>query len=761
MRLQLSTNELAQIINGKIIQLNESVIDVVVYDSRKIGTNRNAAFFALKGLHKHGHTFCQDAYDKGVRCFIVETPIQLPEDAHVILVNDSLYALQELALHHRNKFSIPVLAITGSFGKTTVKEWLYFVLKDSYKIGRTPKSFNSQLGVALSLLELSDEHELAIIEADISEPNEMDRLEEMISPTLGLFTGLGNHYAENFSDQKSHLNEHLKLFKHCNFTFILESYASPFRRNKINTITTSPQKWNNIPSIQDSFPENRALCFEVAAFFGIEETELIEKSAKLISLSGRQEVFEGQNGNLIINDTYNIDIDALEQALEYQFSSKEKGKKIVVLDLTHVNEKRKEEIIELVNRYQPDGFFLVENNTLPNELFEATNAIILFKGSFSSCLSELVQQLKNRKHETWVEFDLRAIQQNLRYFQELIPANTKALVMVKASSYGSGDMKIPHFLQENGVDYLGVAYTDEGVTLRENGIHLPILVMNTELNAYEDIIRFQLEPAIYSIGHLEAFIDFIQQKELTNFPIHLKLETGMNRLGISKDNVAKVIEMLRKTEAVHLKSVFSHLADADNNDQQYSLKQINQFIAVKTEFEQQFSNDKRPLFHILNSEGIINFSKIAAFDMVRIGIGLFGFASNTQGLMESIKWFTTVSQVKTISAGDFIGYGCSFQAQKDMKIATIRIGYADGFRRSLSNGVGKVFIHNNPCKIIGKVCMDMTMVDVTDLDIQEGDEVEIIGKNQTMSDFAKLLDTIPYEVMTSINKRVARIYVKR
>jgi alanine racemase len=757
LKLELSHSELCSAVDGKFLQASSGNVDIVIYDTRKITTSRDGVFFAFVG-HRDGHAFAQKAYDRGVRCFVVSKQVDLPRDASIIIVENTLYAFQELAKHHRNRFTIPVVAITGSLGKTTIKEWLYYLLKDEFKVGRTPKSYNSQLGVAQSLLELNEDHEIALIEADISHPGEMDRLEEIISPTLGIFTGIGKYYEQNFESKEAHLNEHLKLFKHANFTFILEEYHSQFRRNKIGVVETSVLEWKSFGIDQQNFPENRALCLKAADFLGVEHSVMKERIAHLPVLSGRQEVFEGINGNLIINDTYNMDVDALEQALEYQFASKERTKKIVVLDLSHVDALRKAEILDVVKKYGPAQTFLVEGNELPAELMEMTDASILFKSSFHSNLKVLVQKFKNRKHETWVEFDFKAIRSNLRYLQSLLPKGTKTLVMVKASSYGTGDVKIPHFLQEHGADYLGVAYTDEGATLRENGIELPILVMNSEPNAFEDLFVHQLEPAIHGMEQLKRFITLVEQQGLTDYPIHLKVETGMNRLGFERSTIDEALDILKSTEAVRLVSVFSHLADADNSDESYSRQQITRFSEIKKQVETTFKH--KVMFHILNSEGALRFSKEASFDMVRFGIGIFGYASNQLNLLPSIHWKTSVSQIKHLQPGDSIGYGRTFIASSPMTIATIRVGYADGFRRSLSNGVGQVVVNGVFCPVVGNVCMDMTMIDVTNVPCSISDEVEIIGETQTLQDFSKMLETIPYEVMTSINKRVARVYVR-
>lgn len=758
MKLNLSYHDLKVIVEGSFAQENTGTIDIIIYDTRKINTSRKGVFFAFKGQHQDGHSYCMDAYEKGCRCFVLSEMQNLPQDACIILVEDTLKAFQALAKHHRQQFSYPVIAITGSFGKTILKESLYYLLKDDYKVYRSPQSFNSQIGVAHALLGMRENHQLAVIEADISFPDEMDVLEDVISPTIGVFTGLGSSYKDNFNDQNHHLSELLKLFKNVNLTFVLEEYTSAFRKKKLHTEVTSISEWSSIIQNHWQFKENKALALKTAQYFGVLEEKLKEKMNTLPTLPGRQEIFDGINNNLIINDTYNVDIDALEQALEYQFSSKEKSKKVVVLDLNSLSEKRKKETITLVNRYKPEELFVIENNELPEKLLTIRDAIVLFKSSFQSSLSQLVNRFKNKKHKTWVTFDMRAIRHNLSHLKSLLPPTTKTLVMVKASSYGSGDMKIPHFLQENSVDYLGVTYNDEGVTLRKNGIHLPILVINPEESAYRDCINVCLEPSLNNLTQIEKFNALCTEMELENYPIHINVETGMNRLGINESTLLEVIEYIKNQPSIKLKGVFSHLADADNEDQAYTLLQIDRFKSVISKIREHYKEDV--IFHLLNSEGVLHFAKDAAFDMVRLGIGLFGYASVNKELKPSIEWKTTISQVKTLKKGDTVGYGRQFTAGKDMKIATINVGYADGFRRFLSKGKGQVYINKKPCFVVGNICMDMTMVDVSNVECREGDEVEIIGQHQTMQDLAKQLNSIPYEVMTGINKRVVRVYVQ-
>lgn len=758
MNLNLSHNELVKIINGTYNFLSDENIHVVYYDSRLINSTQKGVFFALKD-RRDGHDFVQKAYDKGIRTFVVSKPVDLPKDTVIINVKDTLLALQQLAKHHRNQFSYPVLAITGSLGKTTIKEWLYFLLSKDKNIIRSPKSFNSQIGVAISLLGMTEAHDLAIIEADISHPNEMDRIEDMVSPTLGIYTGVGHFYKDNFESQKEHVAEHLKLFKYANFTFALEKHKSELRRNKINAEIIKDTHWKEIDFSQFSYPDNRKIALYVAEFLGVDRKEILQKATQLPSLSHRMEVFEGVDNNLIIDDSYNIDIDALEQALAYQFSSDERQDKIVVLDLSFVDSSRKTALLERVEAYQPKKLFLIENGEIPQELKEIKNSSILFKGSYRSNLKDIVLLFKNRKHETWVEFDLKAIEHNIKVFQNKLPEGVKTLVMVKASSYGTGDVNIPHFLQQIGVDYLGVAYTDEGATLRENDITLPILVMNSEIDAYHDLIRLNLEPTIFSFEQLDAFCLHLRKDSITSFPIHITVETGMNRLGFYPTDIDELIMKLKNAPEVKVKSVYSHLADADNPDDYFTLQQIARFKQMKAKFEEYDSNI---MFHILNSEGTSKFSKIAAFDMVRLGIGMFGYTSTAEkdGLLPTMKWKTTISQIIHLNPGDTIGYGRTFKAEKSMKIASLRIGYADGFRRSLSNGVGEVFINGESCPVVGNVCMDMTTVDVTNVACEAGNEVEVIGDNISIETFSKRLKTIPYEVMTSISKRVSRIYLR-
>jgi alanine racemase len=731
-------------------------------------------FFALQGIKKNGLIYCEDAYKKGVRCFVVAEKISLPDDCFIIQVDDTLRSLQKLAIYHRSLIQYPIIAITGSYGKTTIKEWMYFLLKDHFQIGRTPKSYNSQIGVAHSILALPVEADFGIIEADISHPGEMDALEEMIAPQIGIFTGVGTYYTHNFENQQQHIDEHLKLFARCGVTITVKEFSSDLRRRKINFEIAEKEKWTNFIQKRLPFINNQLLLFEAVSFLGLPLETIESKANKLPQLPGRLEIFEGINENLVIDDTYNIDIDALDQALEYLMASKEKSKKVLILETKGVEEFQKEKIIQLVERYEVKNVLILENNQIAltkgfetgssdisSLLRSINNSAVLIKGPFQSSANQWVELLKKKSHETYLSFDLKAIKHNLNYFRGIIPSNTKLLVMVKAAAYGAGEIKIPHFLQENGVDYLGVAYADEGALLRRNNIHLPIIVMNTENDAFSDIVRFDLEPSLYSFDVLNAFLKFLADQNLENFPVHIKVDTGMNRLGFKNDEVQALIEQLNNTNLIAVKSVFTHLSDADDitsDTSDFSEQQLMAFSEIQNLFISSISNEIT--FHALNSEGILRFAPQYSFNMVRLGLGLFGYSKLPQAnrLQQAVAWKTTLAQIKYIGKGEFVGYGRTFIAASDMTIGIIRVGYADGFPRKLSNGVGQVIINKVPCKVIGNVCMDMTMIDITNINCNTGDEVEIFGEHQSIYHFAQQVETIPYEILTTIGKRIWRRY---
>jgi alanine racemase len=768
LKLGISYSELCTVIHG--VSLCEEdptlVLESVAYDSRKLIDGNSTIFFALSGEFRDGHTFIESAYSKGIRTFVIakEMPLEKFPAARFIQVTDTLTALQDLAHFHREKFNYPIIAITGSAGKTTVKEWLYHLLSPTLRISRSPKSYNSQLGVALSLLELQKDSDLALIEVGISKPGEMKRLAEIVRPTLGVFTSFGRAHEENFQSIQEHINEKLLLFSKVQKTYFPNSiHLTSEQQAQIHGVALKPENFQKELSLlpfDDKASLNNALVAIALSKLMLENTKLIkERIPTLPQLALRMETFEGINGNTIINDTYNLDVDALTHSLEFQLRIAGNRKRVVIIGLDDENTIRKAELESSVEAFKPDFLHIISQNEQLPQTFE--NSVILIKGTRKANMQRLAKQFRLKNHKTFVEIDLSAVRKNIMVFKNKLQPETKILAMVKAQSYGSGVEKMAHFLEQQGIDYLGVAYTDEGVELRKQGIKLPILVMNAEEDGFEDCINYHLEPAIFSFNQLDQFIKELIFQGQTDFPIHLKLDTGMKRLGFELQDVPRVCEILQAQPEIRVKSVYSHLADADNRrDKRFSEHQIQRFNQAVYALSQNLNYpfDR----HILNSEGVANYPT-AQFEMVRMGIGMYGLSSNPtvkQKLKPVMRWVSAISQVKILAKGDSVGYSRTFVAEKETKIAVIPVGYADGFKRSLSNGQGGVFIQNKFCPTVGRVCMDMIMVDVSKLQVKEGDRVEIIGENQTIEKFAENMQTIAYEVMTSISKRVHRVYLE-
>lgn len=767
MKLELAYNHFYKILNGKSLTGDASImINEISYDTRKLVDGEACAFFALTGDFRDGHNFLEEAYSKGIRTFVVSQEIDLKKfpKAHFIQVKDPLFALQELAKYHRQQFDYPIIGITGSAGKTTVKEWLYHLLSPSLKVIRSPKSYNSQLGVALSLLELHAECDLALIEVGISKPGEMDRLEEIVQPTIGIFTYFGKAHEENFKTSAEHLAEKLKLFTNTKKTYYPNSISlSDEISKKIHGVALNPLNFKKemafVP-FEDKASQTNALIAIALAKLLLEDTKALKERIQSIpQLALRMETFEGINGNTIINDTYNLDLDALNHSLEYQIRVADKRKRVVIIGLDDDNLFRKKEVENLVKAYSPDQLYIIQAGDKIRKDF--TDSVVLIKGTRKADMQRFAKQFRLKNHKTFVEIDLNAVRNNLTIFKKNLAPTTKILAMVKAQSYGSGIEKMASFLEQQGVDYLGVAYADEGVELRKQGIKLPILVMNAEEDGFEDCINFQLEPAIFSFEQLDQFIKELIFQGHSNYPVHLKLDTGMKRLGFELKDIPRICEILQAQPEIRIKSVYSHLADADNlRDKRFTEHQIKLFQQATHRLNQQLNYhfDR----HILNSEGMANYPD-AQFDMVRIGIGMYGICSNPilkLKLQPVLKWFSAVSQVKTVAKGESVGYNRTFIADKTTKIAVVPVGYADGYRRSLSNGKSGVYIHEAFCPTVGRVCMDMILVDVTKLHVKEGDRVEIIGQKQSIEKFAEQMGTIVYEVMTGISKRVHRVYLE-
>jgi len=763
LKLNLQYQDFCHFISGEhLCGPQHFIIDKVIYDTRKIANLEGQVFFALKGEFRNGNDYLNDAFRKGIRIFVVsEVPNKPYKNAAYILVEDTLASLQNLASQHRKKFNYPVISITGSNGKTTVKEWLYHLLSDEMRIIRSPKSYNSQLGVALSLLEMHDKADLAIIEAGISKRGEMDALQKMIQPDFGIFTSFGSAHEEGFRTEEEHLEEKLKLFQSCKKTLV----GPNIQLSKKQLTQINGMILNSVDYAKElvAFPyTDKPSVFSgtlaIAAAKSLSKLNL-DRIKSLPRLAMRMETFEGRDNSIIINDTYNLDLDALEFSLEYQLAIAEGKERIVLVGLDEANQHREQDLIQLINKFKPDSYQFVFQGQNPK--IDVSNAVVLVKGTRKSEMEKLASRLRLKKHKTFVEINLSAIKHNIQVYKSQLKPTTKMLAMVKAQSYGAGLEKIGLYLEKQGIDYLGVAYPDEGVELRKAGIKVPVLVMNPVDEGFEDCVKNQLEPTVFSFEQLDELLRELIFQGVQNFPIHVKIDTGMKRLGFDFKELPRLMEVIQAQPEIAIKGVYSHLADSDNRrDKRFTDLQIRRFVDACNYISANYAG--KFITHLLNSEGIANFPE-AQFNMIRIGIGMYGVSSNpanAKKLRPVISWKSTVSQVKQIHKGESVGYSRSFVADKNMEIAIVPVGYADGFRRSLSNGVGSVVINGQMCNLVGRVCMDMIMVDVTKKFVKTGDRVELIGDKITLSQFAEKMQTISYEVLTSISKRVHRTYIE-
>lgn len=840
--------DIVRILNGTLTGNGnpDAIIKNLLIDSRSISSPETALFFALKTERNDGHKFIIDAYLKKVRNFVVSEispSVQTLSGVNFIQVSNTLTALQRLAQNHRKKFNIPVIGITGSNGKTIVKEWLYQLLQEDKRVIRSPKSYNSQVGVPLSVWLLNEEHDLAIFEAGISLPNEMEKLEAIISPTIGLITNIGQAHDNNFSSRKQKIIEKIKLFNHCStliyckdFTDLNEEITSNeilkeknffiwSRKSKANLQISKVKQeeneteihgvYNNdfvrirIPFTDEASIENAIHCWAVMLFLGYSNKIISDRMIRLCPVEMRLELKEGINNCSIINDSYNSDLDSLTIALNFlnQFAvrtnqpnkkQKQHSKRTVILsDILQsgkkedelyskvgllIKEKNIDRIIgigEAISRHKDKfetekSFFKTTSEFLTHyneNLF--FNETILLKGARMFNFEKILQVLQQKAHETVLEINLNSLIHNLNYYRSKLKPETKVMAMVKAFSYGSGGFEIANILQHHHVDYLAVAYADEGVELRKAGISLPIMVMNPEVASYDVMIVNNLEPEIFSFRVLKLFEEaagrYISSRVSSSndyqsgikekIPIHLKLDTGMHRLGFDKKEVNELAVRLRNSRHLEVRTIFSHLAGSEDpllDD--FTRKQIREFNEM---YEVIVSHLKYPIpRHILNTAGITRFPE-AQFEMVRLGIGLYGIGTNEteQAYLKNVSTLkTTISQIKTVFTGESVGYGRKFIAEKDTRIATVPIGYADGLNRRLGNGKGKMLVAGKQVPIVGNVCMDMCMLDVSDVNCAEGDEVIVFGEQRSISEIAKDMDTIPYEVFTSISRRVKRVY---
>jgi len=814
--MNYTAKEIAQITNSQIIGNPEIKIKNIAFDSRTIYSTKNTAFLAINTKKNSGQKYIDTVIEKGIDTIITEHKIDNPFINQIITKN-SVEFLQTLAKYHFENSDINSIGITGSNGKTILKEWLYQCLSNEFVTVKSPKSFNSQIGLPLSLLQIDKKHELGIFEVGISKPDEMEKQENVFHPKIGLLTHIGTAHSANFSSEEELIQEKLKLFKQSEIIFfnadnkliyklIHQLYSSKklisygLRNNNDITIISDINDRSQDIKIkyfeeEFSLPINQrdeATLTNVLALIGIlkelkiSNSDIKEKIDALKAVEMRLESIEGIRNNLIINDSYNLDLDSLKIAFQFIGEYNKPKKSLILTDILDSNENSEElysEVSELVNEQKFDKVFLIGeeissfyklfnsetftfNNT--NQFIESKvindleNQVILLKGARKFEIEKIKEILELRKHDTVLEINLNAILHNINFHKSLLKPETKMMAMVKANAYGLGSYEISEFLQHHHIDYLGVAFADEGVELRKKGITTPIIVMNPEQHSYDSVIEYNLEPEIYSLRVLELFNEqLIKSGNQQKYPIHIKLETGMHRLGFKDFELDELIEKLNSMN-VKIQSIFSHLSSSDMpEEKEFTLNQLKNFEKNSSYFIEKLGY--QPIRHILNSSGITNYSDYQ-YDMVRIGIGMIGDTSNKSiksQLQHSVNFKTVISQISKVKQGESVGYSRRFKAEHDTKIATIPVGYADGIPRLIGNKVGNVGINNQLCSIVGSICMDMMMIDVENVSAKEGDSVSIFNSNPSLEEFSKYCNTITYEVLTSISPRVKRIYIKK
>jgi len=821
--LHYTIQHIAQVLKAEASLPNpQTVIAHLITDSRRIVFPSSSLFFAIHTKRRDGHSFIQEVYDRGIRNFVVETTFDSSSftDANVVFVNDTLLALQQLAAYHRSQFNYPVIGITGSNGKTIVKEWLYQLLSPDYNIVRSPRSYNSQIGVPLSVWEMTDQYTLGIFEAGISEPGEMGALEKIIRPTIGILTNIGEAHAEGFKNKAHKLNEKLKLFKHCktiigreqDFTSPPEFIDHPGGKPEVLTwgysntnefvirlIKKQPgdtlisllyhfKELNIIvPFTDDASIENMITCICVCLLFNMDEALIAKRTKSLQAVDMRLQLLQAVNNCSVINDSYSFDITSFSVALDFLLQQHQHIQKTVIIsDIPNtegpgpyetaaemLSTKQISRVITIGRQWME--YKSVLNKILQTQHYQSTenfvqqfsanhfrNEAILLKGARVFGFEKIVALLEKKVHQTTMEINLTAMVHNLKQYQQQLKPGVKLMAMVKAFGYGSGGAEVANILQFHKVDYLAVAYADEGIELRKAGTSLPILVMNIDEAAFEAIIQNDLEPELFSFHILSAFSSFLKKQGIQQYPVHIKLDTGMHRLGFEVHDIDALCTLLSNNRQLVVRSAFSHLAASeDAAEDAFTHHQADVFNQCCRQLEEALGYGF--IKHISNSAAIFRDHSLQ-FDMVRLGIGLYGIDSSGERQLQlqtvaTLK--TTIAQLRHVKAGETIGYNRKGKVLRDSLIATIRIGYADGFSRRLGNGNGKVSINGVEAPVIGSIAMDMTMIDVTDVpNIQEDGIAEVFGTNITVQQVATWCGTISYEILTGISQRVKRVYVE-
>lgn len=823
-----SITQISSIINATLSGKDDGLmIEHILLDSRKLLFPGQSVFFALDGKRWQSSLFIDDLYKQGVRCFVVDEnfsnkKINEYAGAAFLRVQDVLHALQLLTAWHSKQYSMPVIGITGSNGKTIVKEWLYQLLQYDYNIIRSPKSYNSQIGVPLSVWQINNHYNLAIFEAGISLPGEMEKLEKIIAPGIGIITNIGDAHSEGFTSLSQKIQEKLKLFVHSKLLIYgsintkLDKEVVEFKKNSatglklftwgnrqtdtlqvLKTGTSSNQSTIQanykdqvfeftIPFTDAASVENALTCCCLLLDMGISTKDIAGRMLQLRPVEMRLQLKQGINNCSVINDSYSADINSLTIALNFLQHQQQHNKRTVILsDILQSGKKSQALYAEVaamleqknINRFIGIGPHISEQqqafkNIKETSFFISTsefkqqfrnqqfsNETILLKGARVFEFEQISYLLEKKRHQTVLEVNLNAITHNLNTYKQMLAPGVKLMAMVKAFSYGSGSFEIANLLQFNRVDYLAVAYTDEGVELRKAGISLPLMVMNTEEITFDALVENNLEPELFSFGIMKNFAAYLINAGITNYPVHIKLDTGMHRLGFTQHDIDALCELLKDSPVFKIQSVFSHLAASDSVlHDGFTAAQAASFTGscnkIKTAIGYNF------IRHIANTSAIHRHPHLQ-FDMVRLGIGLYG-ADAVQAIQQQLKNVTTlkttISQIKKIKKGESVGYNRNAVADKDSVIATVNIGYADGYPRILGNGNGKMWLNGKRVPVIGNVCMDMTMLDITEATAKEADEVIVFGEELPVAELAAMAQTIPYEILTGISQRVKRVY---
>ena len=818
-----SIETIAQLLQAELIGPGEGTVKWLLTDSRSLGFPEETLFFALVTARGNGHRYIADLYDHGVRHFVVsacpsEEELQAMPEANILIVSDTLAALQLLAEKHRAQYDIPVVGITGSNGKTVVKEWLSQLLGADFRVARSPRSYNSQVGVPLSVWQMDEHTDVALIEAGISQHHEMKRLRPIIRPTIGVLTNIGGAHQENFASLQDKCMEKLTLFRNSdiiiyngddeevcesvNLTLQSAREIAWSRRNadkplfisaieKGDKDTTITYHYLNIrgqytiPFTDDASVENSIHCLAVCLYLMLPGEKIAERMQRLEPVAMRLEVKEGKDGSTLINDSYNADIASLDIALDFMARRPEReGRERVLIlsDLLQTGQNSRSlyrKVATLVKSRGVERFIGIgpelkasterfgdmktsfytttEEFLQSEELHALRRSLILVKGSRSFGFERIAEQLTQKVHETTLEIDLGAMVDNLNHYRNMLAPTVKTVCMVKAFAYGAGFYEIAKTLQDHRVDYLAVAVADEGEQLRKAGITANILVMNPEMTAFKTIFENNLEPEIYSFTLLEAMIHACEREGYMHYPIHIKIDTGMSRLGFRPDEMPRLIDRLKEQNAVIPRSVFSHLAGSDSADfDAFTRQQAARFTEAAEMLQGAFPH--KILRHLCNSAGIERFAEYH-FDMVRLGLGLYGISPVDNRLIHPIGTLrSTILQIHDVPESETVGYSRRGQLARPSRIASVPIGYADGLDRHLGNGVGYCIVNGQQAPYVGNICMDVCMIDVTDINCHEGDSVEIFGPQLPVTQLAEWLGTIPYEVMTGISTRVRRVY---